>query len=670
MSKPTTSLRQKLIESLELIPSLVLGLLLSACFADSIPPSEQPDTTPDAFTFSPALNAPLNQDAYSSIITVNGINTATPITIEGGEYAIDGGSFRSTATNIFDGQTVQLLLQAAVQPSVARTATLTIGSYQTTFAVTTLAGSPPVAIAGEDQTITLEPNLATALVTLDSAASYDAEDDITLSHWILNGSAIATESLTTVELPAGEHRVTLSLTDSENHTATDDLIITVIAPATKTVAAWLTRGDQSQLLARTDISPANNGSDAIPQAATQITVDTTQRYQQMEGFGFALTQGAALAISQLEATAQHNLLLELFDPESGNSIDVLRVPLGASDLSTSLYSFNSTAGDVNMQNFSLNGPDLDDKVPLLKKILAINPEIRLMATPWSPPPWMKDNQSWIGGHLLPEYYAAYARYFVKYFDAMAEHGIHFWALTPQNEPLNDHNEPSLEMFADEQSAFVENHLGPALASSDHSIKILAFDHNCDRPDYAEAVANGSQYVSGSAFHLYGGDISALTDVKINTGKDVYFTEQWTGSEGSFDGDLGWHMENVVIGATRNWARTVIEWNLASTPPSQARGCLNCQGALAINENNGEITRHVSYYIIAQVAKFVDSNAQRIASTSAAGNLHHVAFQNPDNSTVLLVYNPLNNEQSFWVNSEIQPFQYTLPARSAVTFDWE
>ena len=672
MLKQMARLARKLLQGFEIIPSLILGLLLSACVAKGVSPTQERDTSPDAFMFNEEVNAALSNSVQSNTVVISGINTATPITIKNGQFAIDGGSFRSSATNIFAGQSVQVQLQSAATPSTMQSAILTIGDVQASFTVTTKAGSAPIARAGEDQAIALEHGQNTATVTLDSSASHDEENDIVRAEWQLAGATIAsTEALTatTVMLGAGEHIIRLTLTDSENHSATDELLVRVTPPPLKTTTAWLTRGDQSALLARTDISTSPSDA-AIPPAMANITVNAEQRYQFMEGFGFALTQGAALAIAQLDEHTQGALLHELFDPTEGNSIDVLRVPLGASDLSTSLYSFNSHAGDTAMQHFSLEGPDLEYKVPLLKKILAINPELKLMATPWSAPPWMKDNQSWVGGHLKPEYYAAYARYFVKYFDAMAAHGITFWALSPQNEPLHPHNEPSMEMFADEQLAFIEHHLGPALANSPHSLKILAYDHNCDRPDYAETVANGSQYVSGSAFHLYGGDISALTDVKNNTGKDVYFTEQWTGAAGSFDGDFGWHMENIVIGATRNWARTVIEWNIASTPPSQARGCLDCQGALAIDENSGQITRHVSYYIIAQAAKFVDANAQRIASSSDNNNLHHVAFQNPDNSRVLLVYNPLSDEQVFWVNGQTQQFEYTLPGRSAVTFDWE
>ena len=182
---------------------------------------------------------------------------------------------------------------------------------------------------------------------------------------------------------------------------------------------------------------------------------------------------------------------------------------------------------------------------------------------------MKDNNSSIGGSLQTQYYDVYAKYFVKYIQQMKAEGITIDAVTPQNEPLNPGNNPSLVMTAAEQTNFIKNNLGPAFQAAGLTTKIITYDHNCDQPDYPIAVLSdpaANAFVNGSAFHLYAGDISALTTVHdAFPDKAVYFTEQYTSSTGDFGGDLKWHLKNVIIGSMRNWSRTALEWNLANDP---------------------------------------------------------------------------------------------------------
>ncbi|MEI7502336.1 MAG: glycoside hydrolase family 30 beta sandwich domain-containing protein [Paludibacter sp.] len=437
----------------------------------------------------------------------------------------------------------------------------------------------------------------------------------------------------------------------------------------QTVTPWLTTGSKSILLqAQTPLNfAATTGS-----ASTTININPATTYQTMDGFGFCLTEGSAEVISTLSTTQQDALLTELFDKTTGLGISVLRISIGASDLSSSDYSYNETSGDLNMVNFSLAGPDLTYLIPILKKALAINPDIKILATPWTAPRWMKTNNAWVGGSLNTLYYAAYANYFVKYIDAMKGQGVNIWGITPQNEPENPYNEPSLVMTSTEQKNFINYNLGPAMVTAGHSaVKIIAFDHNCDNASYPIDVCNSSSFVDGAAFHLYAGNISTMTTVKNATGKNVYFTEQYTGSTGDFSGDLGWHLQNVVIGSGNNWAKAIIEWNLAnnaSIGPHTPGGCSTCLGAITIN-NSSTYTRNVSYYIIGQISKFVKAGAVRIGSTISGSNITATAYKNPDETISVVTYNGNSASQTIKIVWNSQSTLYTIPGASAATFVW-
>jgi glucosylceramidase len=446
------------------------------------------------------------------------------------------------------------------------------------------------------------------------------------------------------------------------------MISFIIKTNAQTVTPWITSGDQTRLLQQQGTVSFGTNSGTNP---STVTVNAGTTYQTMDGFGYTLTEGSCEVISGMAATQQNQLLNDLYNPVTGLNASVVRISIAASDLSSSSYSYNETSGDVNMNNFSLNGPDLTYLIPIIKKIKLINPNIKILATPWSAPRWMKTNNSWIGGSLQTQYYAAYARYFVKYFAAMQAQGISIWAITPQNEPENPHNEPSMLMNSTEQKNFINQQLGPQMAAAGYgNIKIIAFDHNCDNTAYPIDVLNNSSYVDGAAFHLYLGNISAMSTVRNATNKNVYFTEQYTGSGGSFSGDFGWHMQNVVIGSTNNWSKTVLEWNAANNPslgPRTPGGCNTCLGAVTVN-NSTSYTKNVAYYIIGQISKFVKPGAVRISSSSTSGSIQTVGFKNPDGSIALVVYNS-GSANTIKVVSGSSAFNYSVPASSAVTFNW-
>jgi glucosylceramidase len=407
-----------------------------------------------------------------------------------------------------------------------------------------------------------------------------------------------------------------------------------------------------------------------------IEIDTAQRFQTVDGFGYTLTGGSAFLLNQMNATARATLLQEFFGKNT-NSIGVsyLRISIGASDLDASVFSYDDLpAGqtDPSLQYFNLSKDTLH-LIPVLKEILAINPNIKLMGSPWSSPVWMKSNGSSVGGNLLPQYYSTYAQYFVKYIQAMQARGIALDAITPQNEPQHGGNNPSLVMSAAQQADFIKNHLGPAFQAAGITTKIIVWDHNCDNPGYPLAILNdpaAKVFVAGSAFHLYGGDISALSQVhNAHPDKALYFTEQWTGSTGTFSGDLKWHTQNVIIGSMRNWSRVALEWNLANDPsygPHTPGGCSQCKGAVTID---GSIaTKNVSYYIIAQASKFISAGSVRLSSTLPS-QLTNVAFRRPDGKTVLLVLNESAEVQSFNISAGGKWIAATLQAGTVGTFVW-
>jgi glucosylceramidase len=438
---------------------------------------------------------------------------------------------------------------------------------------------------------------------------------------------------------------------------------------------WLTKADQSvKLQKQTNILSFTTNVNQYP----TIEVDEQSSFQTIDGFGFTLTGGSAQVINQLSTQTKQELLNELFGiSNSSVSFSYLRISIGASDLNAAPFSYDDMPPgqtDISLANFSLS-PDMTDLIPLLKVILTINPNIKIMAVPWSAPVWMKDNGSFIGGSLQPQYYGVYAAYFVKYIQLMKAEGINIDAITPQNEPLHPGNNPSMLMTADQQAVFIKSHLGPAFRAANISSKIVIYDHNCDRPDYPIAVlsdAAANPYIDGSAFHLYAGDITALSAVHNSfPSKNIYFTEQYTASNGSFSGDLKWHIKNVIIGSTRNWSRIALEWNLANNSsfgPHTQGGCTVCKGAITI-ESNTFFTRNVGYYIVAHASKFVPPGSVRIASNLISG-IYNVVFKTPAGKKVLVAVNDGNASELFNIKFNGKWTTTSLDAGSVGTYVWQ
>jgi glucosylceramidase len=446
------------------------------------------------------------------------------------------------------------------------------------------------------------------------------------------------------------------------------------------VQVVVTTGDRTMLL---QPQPSISFARTTNFSGVVIAVNETTKYQQMDGFGGSLTDSSAWLIWNKLAAAQKDELMEkLFSPTSGIGISFLRQPMGASDFSANgNYSYDDVPPgetDLHLTHFSISH-DAEYIIPLIKHALSINPSLIVVALPWSPPAWMKTRATMNGGSINPAYFPVLARYFVDFVHAYQQEGIPIYALSVQNEPLySTPGYPSEYLSASDESRFIANDLGPALKRAGLSnVKIFAYEHNWDNTEYPKTVLGSSAapYLAGSSFHCYAGNPSAQSEVKAAfSAKDIWFTECSGITSTKFASDLIWNAQHLLIGATRNWARTVSLWNLALDQNSGPNNgtCSNCRGVVTIDDSvsPAQITFNVEYYILGHLGKFVVPGAHRIDSnTLGAGSIEDVAFQNPDGSIVLLALNSATSAGRFTVSFNGQSFDYTLPGGAVATFSW-
>ncbi|MGC1613682.1 MAG: glycoside hydrolase family 30 beta sandwich domain-containing protein [Candidatus Acidiferrum sp.] len=463
------------------------------------------------------------------------------------------------------------------------------------------------------------------------------------------------------------------------------VVVLTIAPASLCgqergdVQLWLTNADKSALfeLQRPYLHFSRSKTRESPGEPT-IEINDSQRFQAIDGFGFALTGGSAQHLAHMDAAKRAMLLRELFGADSKSiGISYLRISIGSSDLNDHVYSYDDLpAGqtDPELAKFSL-APDRVELLPVLKEILAINPKIEILGSPWSAPAWMKSNDNSKGGNLKQEYYGTYAKYFVKYIQGMKTEGVKITAITIQNEPLNDKNTPSMLMPAEDESLFIKNDLGPAFKAAAIRTKIILYDHNCDAPGYAISILKdprANAYVDGSGFHLYEGQIGAMSEVHdAFPHKNLYFTEYMAVEPTeSARISIAKPVEGTFIGALRNWSRNVLLWNLAANskfePHTDNGGCPICQGAVTIDGD--EVTRNLAYYAMAHFSKLVRPGSVRIGSNIPA-TLPNVAFKAPGGKIVLTVVNQEKADQVFHVRYHARSFETVLHEGAVGTYAW-
>jgi len=439
---------------------------------------------------------------------------------------------------------------------------------------------------------------------------------------------------------------------------------------------------------------------AESETAPLITVDETQRFQEIDGFGASFTDAAAWLFAK-KLTAQQNdaTLKMLFGRKDGIALSILRQPIGSSDLAVTFYSYDdlceqsskactTPAGvsDPNLEHYSLKH-DQEYILPELKKALAVNPGIHVMLTPWSPPGWMKTTGSMLGSDeasktassLKPEFYPAFANYLVKTIQGYQAAGVPVWGLTVENEPLYAPPTYSgMQMLADEQAKFFGEALGPALAAAHLSPKVMAYDHNWDRPDYPETVLRDPKagaLAAGTAWHHYGGDPAVMTkNHEEFPQKDQWVTESSGGA---------WQTGNVfdeeateLIAVMRNWARGYVLWALATDQNHGpfVGGCDTCRGLVTLdltNPDNVQVKPELDYYVLGHASKFLLPGAVRIASNEPEGTkMKDVAFQNPNGTIVLYALNAATTSQVIRIGFHGKKAVTTLPAGAVATFVWK
>ena len=415
-----------------------------------------------------------------------------------------------------------------------------------------------------------------------------------------------------------------------------------------------------------------------------ITVNDSVSYQQIDGFGASLTDSSAWLLWNKLTEAQRKEAVEmLFSPRKGIGLSVVRQPMGASDFALSAYSYDDlpsgqplSPGDPDLRHFSIDH-DRAYIIPLLREALARNPNLKIIASPWSPPGWMKTSGSMIQGALLPSAYSALAKYFVRFVGEYEAAGVPIYAITMQNEPKYIPNDyPGMNMTGREQAEFVANYLGPAFRDEHLKTKIMVFDHNWDLINYPIEVlsdARAAAFAAGTATHCYGGNVTAQNELHERfPDKDIWLTEC---SGGDWQkGDLLEQQVHLVIGAMRNWARSVVLWNLALDQNHQPflGGCTNCRGIITVNHASepSQIVPTVDYTALAHASKFVAPGAYRIESnTFEQGSLEDVAFRNPDGSLVLLVLNGSGSVATFNIAWAGKYASYKLPGGAVATFRW-
>ena len=481
--------------------------------------------------------------------------------------------------------------------------------------------------------------------------------------------------------------------------------LSVTTPAVAAVPpaahVWVTTPDGAMKMTdRGSVPFRPGGSDALT-----ITVDPSRRYQRMAGFGASITDSSAAVLYRLDPAARERAMRSLFDPVRGIGVSALRQPIGSSDFTDEPhYTYDDVpAGqtDFALAHFSV-AHDQAQILPLLRRAKALNPRLTVIATPWSPPAWMKTTDSLIGGRLKddPRVYAAYARYFVKFVQAYRAAGVPVDFLTVQNEPQNrkPNAYPGMDLPVAQEVKLIEA-VGPALRAAGLRTRILAYDHNWathpgdiattppgedPETDYPYEVLDSpaARWVAGTAYHCYFGDPSAQTALHdAHPDKGIWFTE-CSGSHGPTDppakffrDTLTFHARNITIGTTRNWAKTAITWNIALDAAGGPHngGCDTCTGLLTL-EADGTVSTNAEYYTIGHLSKFVRPGAVRIASTSFGttgwnGQIMDVAFRNPDGSTALVVHNENDDPRTFAVSVGGRSFDYTLPGGALATFTW-
>ena len=464
-------------------------------------------------------------------------------------------------------------------------------------------------------------------------------------------------------------------------------------PTGNVATIYTTTSDGSRLLSKT-AAGVNSGESMAP---TTIQIDPSKTFQTIDGFGFAITYSTCYNLLNMSADDRAAFLKQTYSVSEGYGVSYARISIGCNDFSSTEYSLCDEPG---LENFRLYTDETQYVIPILREILAINPNVKIIAAPWTCPKWMKVNDidskaphdSWTDGRLNPDLRATYAQYFVKFIQAMAGQGINIYAVSPQNEPLNPGNCASLYMPWEEEAPFVAE-LAKAFKQSGLKTKIYVFDHNYNYDDIADqqnypikvydALGDsfeGSELVVGAAYHDYGGNNTELTDIHNQApDKELIFSEssigEWNDGR-NLSKRLMEDMKNVTLASVNQWCKAVLVWNLmldVNKGPNLDGGCQTCYGAVDISTDYKTLTRNSHYYVISHMSSVVRPDAVRIGTAPrsfTANGLYYAAFRNADGTYALVILNAGDTALGCTVSDGHSYFKANVPAQSVVSCNWK
>lgn len=455
---------------------------------------------------------------------------------------------------------------------------------------------------------------------------------------------------------------------------------------TKGAKAYITTADKSKLFAESTIEFGKAAS-----MSPNIVRFTEDRYQSVDGFGLAITQASCYNLLKMSKADRTRFLTELFDPIDGLGSSLIRVCIGGSDFSMSEYTWCDSEG---ISHFAIHESEFTYLFPILDEIYAINPNVKIIGSPWSVPIWMKmavsgngAHNAWTSGRLNPKYYKDYATYFVKWIQAMEARGYKVMAVTLQNEPLNHGNSMSTYMPWTDQRDFLVQGIGPAFKAAGLSTKVLLFDHNYnydnqgDQKNYPLNILNDKEanaFAAGSAWHNYGGSVTVLDGIhSAFPDKDIYFTEASIGTWNyNFASCLINDFRDIFLGTLGRYGKGVTLWNLMldnDRKPYRPGGCSTCYGAVTINNSSyaySSIERNTHYYNVAHASKVVKPGAVRIGTKGVSKTgVTYQAYLNTDGSYGILILNESSSEQQLVFATDKRSVTVNIPAKSIESVIW-